>query len=199
MKIKLFKGSGTCYFVESKQLIAEIKIRLESLKADASKLYQALPGLFKATEQLSVIDKSLASELKTRFLELSSLTDDLEIISKIEEIKTILSKLETQTITKPEKKRYLGVSQKFYTEDYKKASKLYEVYKELIDKKEDEIINAPEYSDRLHEPLKKITKRYGRCLHARLRANLRIIYKTVREKNLIMFLTIVSHDEMDRL
>lgn len=180
------------------ELIDEIKTRLEILKTDQSKLYSHLPRLFKALEPLSTINKKLTSILKSKFLELNSLTDNSEIISKIKDINIILADLKSQLVSH-RKKTYLGVSQKFYTEDYKKATEVYNSYQELIIKKENEIINAPEYSDRLHEPLKKITKKYGKCLHARLTGNLRILYKASKEKDCAIFLTIIPHDEMDKL
>lgn len=175
-------------------LIEEIKTRLESLRGNISKLYPALPGLFRATEQLSLINNNLASEIKARLLELNSLTNESEINPKINEIELILTSLKSQI----KEDTYLGVSDKFYSKDYKNAKEVYRNTK-LVNKKEDEIMQSPSYMDRLHEPLKKITKKYGHCLHARLTGNLRIIYKVEREKNRILFLDIMSHDEMDKL
>lgn len=183
--------------MKPEEIIKEFRTRLEVLKADTTKLYKTLPGLFQAAEALAVLNKEEASKLKTKLLELNSLTDSYSINLKIDEIIVELSKINyTQ---KSKEKTYLGVSQRFYTEEYKQARKTYEAYTHLIDKKENEIITATEYNDRLHEPLKIITKKYGKCLHARLTGNLRILYNTDRKKDIAIFLTIIPHDKMDKL
>ena len=62
-----------------------------------------------------------------------------------------------------------------------------------------DILSAKEYVKNLHEPLKRITIKYGSCLHARLTGNLRILYRVDSEKENIFFLDILTHDEMDKL
>ncbi len=189
--------------MKSEELIEEIKIIIEAIKADISRLHKGLPGLFKAADQLSAIDKSSASEIKARLLELNSLTDETEIISKIEEIKVILAKVKEKqkTIVLDQYSgtylvKYYGIKGVERTGNYLKANDKYKSSLKAIKKCESDILSTKEYIKNLHEPIKY--GKYAGYLHAKIDNNLRLMYFVDTNTKILWFDNIITKNELEK-
>lgn len=179
-------------------ILKEVRIRLEIVKSDKSKLRVAIPQLFKAVESLAFLNKEESSKLKTSLLELNSLTDNQSINLKIDEI--ILQLSEIKTKSKDTQNTYLvkyyGIKGVKRTNNYSKAIDKYKSNARAIEKCESNILSAKEYIKNMHEPIKH--GKYAGYLHARIDNNLRLMYFIDMNTKILWFDNVITKNDLEK-
>lgn len=187
-------------FMDAIAAVNNLEYDLSVLKgADVETAKSAAPGLIKAAKILSSVSPEESTKLVEMFQRLyyEFKPEEAEYLPIFAEeamkiVKSIQQKIEIEAVSP-----YLKFSRVITNPKYDKACEVYASYKEQIVQTENKIMKSTSYQKKLHEELKH--GNYAGCLHARVTGNLRIIYKVEKQTKILVFLDIITHDELDKI
>ncbi|MDP4012043.1 MAG: hypothetical protein Q8R00_00335 [Candidatus Nanoarchaeia archaeon] len=180
--------------MKEEEVIKQVKECLTLIKANPSKLYNFLSATFGLLDRLK--NKEKVKVLKGKLIELQSLTDERSIVVKVEELSELIKGLNEEN-KNPYINTFLGkhygVRKYEYSPSYLKDLNKYKSILKYVKDAEERLLTDPLYVSHHHEKIDH--GHYETYLHARIKRNLRIMYKL--KNGTLTFYRIITKNEFE--